>query len=321
MKTFWRWCGALATAAVLATAQAAEWNMATGYAPGNFHTENIKQFAKDVAAATGGELEIVVHSAGSLFKANEIKRAVQGGQVPIGEILISGFSNEDPVFAVDSIPFLATSYDEARRLWDASKEIVEERFDQQGMRVLYVVPWQPQGIYSATPIKSAADLKGRKWRAYNPNTSRIAQLVGAQPVTIQAAELSQALATGAVQAFITSSATGYDSKVWEQVKYFYDVRAWLPKNAVIVNARAFDQLDRATRQAVLKAAKAAGRRGWDISDEKNEWYLEQLGKHMNVEEPSPQLQADMKQVGETITEEWVQQAGEDGRAILEKYRK
>lgn len=321
MKAFWQWCLALGCAAAVATGQAAKWNMPTGYPPGNFHTENIQQFAKDVAEATDGELRIVVHPAGSLFKANEIKRAVQGGQVPIGEILISGFSNEDPIFGVDSLPFLATSYDEARRLWDASKDIVEARFEKQGMRVLYVVPWQPQGIYSATPIQSAADLKGKKWRAYNPNTSRIAQLVGAQPVTIQAAELSQALATGAVQAFMTSSATGYDSKVWEQVQYFYDVRAWLPKNAVIVNAKAFDSLDLETQQAVLKAAATAGKRGWQLSDEKNEWYLEQLEKHMNVLKPSNQLKADMQKVGASITEEWVQQAGADGRRILEAYRK
>lgn len=320
MKAFWQWCLALGLAAVTAGGQAAEWNMPTGYPPGNFHTENIQQFAKDVAEATDGKLQIVVHPAGSLFKANEIKRAVQGGQVPIGEILISGFSNEDPIFGLDSLPFLATSYDDARRLWDASKDVVEARFEQQGMRVLYVVPWQPQGIYSATPIGSAADLQGKKWRAYNPNTSRIAQLVGAQPVTIQAAELSQALATGAVEAFMTSSATGYDSKVWEQIKYFYDVRAWLPKNAVIVSQKALDSLDLDVQLALLKAAAAAGKRGWKSSDEKNEWYLGQLDKHMNVEKPSAQLQADMKKVGATITEEWVKQAGQDGRRILEAYR-
>ncbi|OGI64837.1 MAG: C4-dicarboxylate ABC transporter substrate-binding protein [Candidatus Muproteobacteria bacterium RBG_16_60_9] len=298
------------------------WDMPTGYPASNFHTENIQQFATDVDKASAGKLKITVHAAGSLFKANEIKRAVQGGQAQIGEIIISGFSNEDPLFGVDSIPFLATSYAEAASLWKASKAATESRFAKQGMKVLYTVPWPPQGIYSAKPIDAAADLKGAKWRAYNPNTSKIAQLVGAQPVTIQAAELSQALATGAVQAFMTSGATGYDTKVWEQIKYFYDVRAWLPKNAVIVSQSAFDKLDPATQAAVLKAAAAAEDRGWKVSEEKNKWYLEQLAKNgMNVGAGSAQLRTDMKKISETMTGEWAKQTGDDGQSILRAYSK
>ncbi len=193
-----------------------KWDMPTGYPGNNFHTENIRQFADDVDKATAGKLKITVHDSGSLFKANEIKRAVQGGQADIGEIIISGFSNEDPMYGVDSIPFLATGYEASKKLWAVSKAATEARLAKQGLKVLYTVAWPPQGIFSAKPINSAADLKGAKWRAYNPNTSRIAQLVGAQPVTIQAAELTQALATGAVTTFMTSSATGYDSKVWER---------------------------------------------------------------------------------------------------------
>jgi TRAP-type C4-dicarboxylate transport system substrate-binding protein len=298
------------------------WDMPTGYPAANFHTENIQQFAADADKATGGRLKITVHPGGSLFKANEIKRAVQGGQAQIGEILISGYSNEDALFGVDSIPFLATGYPESQRLWQASKTATEARLARQGMKVLYSVPWPPQGIFSARPIASAADLKGAKWRAYNPNTSRIAQLVGAQPVTIQAAELTQALATGAVNAFMTSAATGYDSKVWEQVKYYYDVRAWLPKNMVIVSQRAFDGLDKPAQDALLKAAAAADARGWKMSEEKNSWYLEQLVKNgMKVEQPSAQLKADFMKIGETMIGEWAKQAGADGQAVLDAYRK
>lgn len=298
------------------------WDMPTGYPAANFHTENIQQFAADADKATGGRLKITVHPGGSLFKANEIKRAVQGGQAQIGEIIISGYSNEDPLFGVDSIPFLATGYPESQKLWQASKTATEARLARQGMKVLYSVPWPPQGIFSARPIASAADLKGAKWRAYNPNTSRIAQLVGAQPVTIQAAELTQALATGAVNAFMTSAATGYDSKVWEQVKYYYDVRAWLPKNMVIVSQRAFDGLDKPAQDALLKAAAAADARGWKMSEEKNSWYLEQLVKNgMKVEQPSAQLKADFMKIGETMIGEWAKQAGADGQAVLDAYRK
>lgn len=311
----------LVAAYATAAAQGVKWDMPTAYPAGNFHTANILMFAKDVERATGGKLTITVHDNGSLFKANEIKRAVQGGQAQIGEVLISNFSNENPLFGVDSIPFLATSYADAHKLWTASRSATEAALDKQGLKVLYAVPWPPQGIFSAKPIESAADLKGAKWRAYNPNTSRIAQLVGAQPVTVQAAELTQALATGAVNAFMTSGATGYDSKVWEQVKYYYDVAAWLPKNLVFVSKRAFDALDKPTQQAVLKAAADAEARGWRESEEKTAWYLEQLRKNgMAVGKGSPQLQADLRKVGETMVQEWSRQAGADGAAVLKAYR-
>ncbi len=299
-----------------------KWDMPTGYPGNNFHTENIVQFAADVEKATGGKLKITVHDNGSLFKANEIKRAVQGGQADIGEIIISGYSNEDPMFGLDSIPFLATGYPEAKKLWNVSKAATEARLAKQGLKVLYAVPWPPQGIYSAKPLNSAADLKGVKWRAYNPNTSRIAQLVGAQPVTIQAAELTQALATGAVSAFMTSGATGYDSKVWEQVKYYYDVSAWLPKNLVIVSKKAFDALDKPMQDAVLKSAAAAEARGWKISEEKNNWYKEQLAKNgMKVETGSEQLRSDFKKVGLIIIADWTTQTGAEGQAIIDAFRK
>jgi TRAP-type C4-dicarboxylate transport system substrate-binding protein len=296
--------------------------MPTPYAATNFHTENVMQFAADVEKATGGKLKIQVHSNASLFKANEIKRAVQGGQAQLGEILLSGYSNEDPMFGVDSVPFLATSYADAAKLWKASKKAVEERFAKQGMAILYSVPWPPQGIYSSKPINSVADLKGLKMRTYNPYTSRIAELAGAQPVTIQAAELAQAFATGAVNANITSGATGYDTKAWEVVKNYYDTQAWLPKNVVFVNKAAFDALDKATQAEVAKAAAAAEARGWKTSEEKNHWYLDQLAKNgMTVSAPSAQLKSDFKKIGDTMTAEWNKTAGADGQAVIDAYRK
>ena len=314
---------AVAALAFAATAAAqTKWDMPTPYAATNFHTENVVQFAAAVEKATGGKLKITVHSNASLFKAPEIKRAVQGGQAQIGEILLSGYSNEDPLFGLDSVPFLATSYAEAAKLWKVSRKALEERFAKQGMMVLYSVPWPPQGIYSSKPLNSVADMKGLKMRSYNPYTSRIAELSGAQPVTIQAAELAQAFATGAVNANITSGATGYDTKAWEVVKNYYDTQAWLPKNAVFVNKKAFDALDKATQAALLQAAADAETRGWKISEEKTAWYLGELKKNgMNVAVPSAQLKSDFQKIGATMTEEWLQKAGPDGKAIVDAFRK
>lgn len=311
-------------AAGIATSAFAQtkWDMPTPYPATNFHTENVAQFAADVDKATAGKVKITVHAGGSLFKGPEIKRAVQGGQAQIGEVLLSSLSNEDPMFGVDSVPFLATSYADSMKLWKVSRAATDARFAKQGMKVLYAVPWPPQGIYSNKPLASAADLKGSKWRAYNPATSRIAELVGAQPVTIQAAELAQAAATGAVQSLITSGATGVDAKLYEHLKYYYDTQAWLPKNVIFVNQKAFDALDKDSQAAVMKAAADAETRGYKVSEDKTKGFMETLAKNgMMVEKPSAQLAADMKKVGDTLITEWLKQAGADGQAVVDAFRK
>jgi TRAP-type C4-dicarboxylate transport system substrate-binding protein len=314
----------LCTIALLAAPAAraqTRWDMPTPYPPTNFHTENIQQFVKDVEAATGGKLLITVHPNGALFKANEIKRAVQGGQAQIGEVIVSGLSNEDAFYAMDTVPFLATSYADARRLLRATRSSLESRFDKQGMKILFSVVWPPQGLYTKKPVEKLADLRAEKIRSYSPTVARMIELMAAQPVTIQAAELTQALATGVVNANLTSSATGYDSKSWELLGYYYDIQAWLPKNVVFVSKKAFEALDPAVQAAVVKAAQAAEERGWKVSEEKNRWYVEQLAKNgMKVLGPSPALAKELAAVGEQMTREWVEKAGPEGKAALDVYR-
>ena len=312
--------------AALATTVAAQaqtkWDLPTGYGVSTFQTQNVQQFADDVARATGGKLKIVLHPAGSLFKANEIKRAVQTGQVQIGEFILSGASNEHPLFGVDSIPFLATGYDDAKRLADASRAPLEKLLSSQGMKLLFTVPWPPQSLYSSKPVSTLSDLRGTKMRAYNPATSRIAQLAGAQPVTIQLAELPQALATGTVENFLTSSASAIESKLYEQVKYFYDVSAWLPKNAVVVHQQTFDALDKATQEAVVKVAADAQTRGWAISQQKDKEYLAELAaKGMQVNTTNVRLKQELKTIGERMTTEWLGSAGADGQLVIDAYRR
>ena len=314
---------ALASFALAGSAAAqTKWDLPAGYPANNFHTENLMQFAADVDKASAGKLKITVHPNASLFKAPEIKRAVQGGQAQIGEILLSNFSNEWPVFGVDGLPFLADSYDAAMKLYKAQRPFMEKKLGEQGMLLLYAVAWPPQGIYVKKPIGSAADLKGVKWRAYSPATARIAELVGAQPVTVQAAELGQAMATGVVESYMSSGSTGYDTKTYEYIKYFYDTQAWLPKNAVIVNKAAFEALDKPTQAALQKAGADAEARGWALSQQKNTEYLDLLKKNgMNIVAPSAQLKADMKKVGDTMLQEWLQKAGPEGPAVIDAYKK
>ena len=299
-----------------------KWDLPAAYAASNFHTVNLEQFAGDVDKATGGKLKIQVHANASLFKADQIKRAVQQGQAQIGEILLVNYQNEWQIFGADGLPFLADSYDTAMKLYKAQRPLLDKKLAEQGMFLLYSVAWPPQGIYSKKPINSAADMKGLKWRAYSPATSRIAELVGAQPVTIQAAELSQALATGVIDSYMSSGSTGYDTKTYEHIKNWYDTQAWLPKNAVLVNRAAFNALDKSTQDALMKAGAEAEARGWAASKAENNRTVGLLKQNgMNIIPPSPQLQADMKKVGDTMLKEWLDKAGPDGKMVVDAYQK
>ena len=314
---------AFAALALSASALAqTKWDLPAGYAATNFHTQNLSQFAADVDKATGGKLKITVHANGSLFKAPEIKRAVQGGQAQIGEILLANFQNEWQIYGADGLPFLADSFDESIKLYKVQKPLLEKKLAEQGMMLLYSVAWPPQGIYVKKPINSASDLKGVKWRAYSPATARIAELVGAQPVTVQAAELSQAMATGVVESYMSSGATGFDTKTFEHIKNYYDTQAWLPKNAVIIHKRSFDALDKASQEAVLKAGSEAETRGWAMSRKVNTESLDKLRANgMTIHQPSAQLKADMVKVGDTMLKEWLEKAGPEGNALVAAYRR
>lgn len=321
-RTFFATALVAASLGFTVQAQAAtKWDLASAYPAFNFHSQNLATFAKDVDAATHGDLKITVHSGASLFKMPEIKRAVQGNQVQAGEFFMVSFQNEWQPFGLDGLPFLASTYDEAWKLYQAQKSALQKKLDQQGMVLLYAVAWPPQSIYSNKPINSGADLKGLKWRVYSPTTARIGELVGAQPVTIQEAELSQALATGVIEGLITSSATGADNKLYEHMKYFTNVRAWIPKNAVVANKKAIEALSPASRDALMKAAAAAETRGWEASRKVDTDSIAKLkAGGMEIVEPSDQLKADLAKVGDTVIQEWTAKAGDEGKQILDAYR-
>jgi TRAP-type C4-dicarboxylate transport system substrate-binding protein len=292
-------CASTVIAIAPALAQT-KWNLPAAYPADNPHSENLTLFAKDVADATGGKLQITVHPNASLFKAPEIKRAVQTGQVQIGEVLISLHENEYPVYGI----------------------AISKQLASQGMLLLFAVPWAPQGIYAKKDINTVADMKGLKWRAYNLGTARIGEMVGAQAVTVQAAELPPAMAAGVINAFITSAATGYDAKAWESMDHFYDTQAWIPKNVTFVNKAAFDALDQPTQEAVLKAAATAETRGWKMWQDKSNWYLDQLKSNgMKVMPPSAELMTGFKKIGDQLMTEWLVKAGKDGEGVIAAYKK
>ena len=315
------WLSVVLFGALITASRAEKWDMPTPYSDGEFHTVNVRQFAEEVKNATRGRLEIVVHSNGSLIKHPDMLRAVSTGQVNIVEFLLGQFGNEDPIYAADNIPFVATGYDNAYHFYIAQKPLLEKKLAARGVRLLYSVAWPGQGLYTRTPLKSIDDLKGTKLRTYSPQTARLAELLGASPTVIQVPEVPQAFATGTVQAMITSSATGTSTKVWEFVKNYYMTNAFHPKNVVVVNERAFQRLPEAEKKALVDVAASAEKRGWDLSRQREQAANKALADNgMNVLEPDAAMKQAFARVGEIMLSEWLKSAGSDGDALIKAYR-
>ncbi len=304
------------------TVQAAEkWDMPMAYSASNFHSATGAEFAKCITTGTGGEIEVVTHPGGSLFKGADIKRAIQTGQAPIGERLLSGHQNENPIFGVDSIPFLATSFEDATKLWKAAKPVLEKTLAEQNLVLLYSAPWPPQGLYFKKEVNSVDDMKGLKFRSYNNATTRLAELTGMLPVTIEAAEISQAFATGVAESMISSGSTGYDRKVWESLTHFYEVDAWLPRNYIMINADVWDDVSDANKNIVKGCAELAEYAATWRAVEYTQFTLNGLrAGGMTVGPAGDQLQAELKKIGETMAAEWLKEAGADGKTIVDNYK-
>lgn len=302
--------------------QADTWNMATPYGENYFQTKNIHLFIDEIKEKTNGEITINLHSGASLYKAPEIFKAVRSKQIELGELLLANVGNDNPLFKVDNIPFLATSYEDAQKLWSVSKPKLTEELEKMGAVLLYVTAWPPQNFYTESPIDSVDYFNNKKMRTYNATTSQMASLLGAAPTTIQAAEVPQAFSTGTVDAMITSGSTGVSSQAWDFVKNYTEVQAWLPKNMVFINKKTWDRLDDNQKNIILEAAKKAEERGWSMSQEVNEADRKTLADNgMTIHKMDDALSAALKKVGEEMTKEWLSETGEDGQTILTDYQK
>ena len=303
------------------TAIADDWDMPMAYSASNFHSEMGVVFADKVRDYTGGDINITVHPGGSLFKGGEIKRAVQTGQAPIGERFMSAHANEAPLLGWDNLPFLATTYEANDMLWAAAKDKVNSQLSDLNLVALYTCPWPGQGFYFNKAVNSSADTQGIKFRSYNSATATFAEELGMVPVQVEAAELSQALATGVAESFISSGSTGYDRKVWESLSHYYKVNAWLPRNYVIINKGVWEGLGADTKASVQKAADETGAACSAKSAELANWYFEQLSANgMSVEDASSDFLAELEAIGAKMTVDWLAAAGADGQAIIDNYK-
>jgi TRAP-type C4-dicarboxylate transport system substrate-binding protein len=305
-----------------ATALAAgvEIKLATAYAADNFHTLNLQQYADEVAKATNGQVVFKIYPAGSLITPAEIYSGVRSGKAQGGEVIMSSLANEHPLFGIDTLPFIVSGYEDARRLWETSRPGIEKAFSERGLQLLYAVPWPPQNLYSRRPINSILDFKGQRMRAYSPATERISELIGAKSVTIQVVDLSKAIAEEKLDLMLTSAWTGVETKAWTKLRYYYKVNSWFPKNIVFIDKKIFDKLDADTKKKLFEAARAAEKRGWQLSQSTNQDYENQLAiNKINISTMDPLIRIYLDRIGERLAREWLRQAGPEELKILLKY--
>ena len=296
------------------------WKLATGYRAESFHTENIAQFGRDVDAATGSKLKIELAPNGSLFKLNDIRQAVQDGKLEAGETIMTSMVKDIPIAGADSIPFVVGSYKRAQRLWQLQRPGMEREFAQRGLKILYAVPWPPQGLYTTRPVNTLVDFKNMKMRTYNQTTVRIAEMLGAAPVDVPMVDVGRAISSGRMDAMITSAVTGVENKVWGPIKHYYEINAWYPKNIVFVSSKSFDILSPDNRAVVLKAAADAENRGWIASEAIAQTSTKELQANgIKVERISVDLETDFKRLGERFSREWVRSVGHQASDIFVPY--
>ncbi|MES2936666.1 MAG: TRAP transporter substrate-binding protein [Pseudomonadota bacterium] len=309
-----------ALAAAGASHAQTDWKLATGYRAETFHTRNAVQFAGEVREATAGTLRIAVHPNNSLVKLNDVRQAVEGGQVEAGETIMTSLVKEIPIAGADAIPFVVGSYADAQRMWRLQRPLVEKHFAARGLKLLYAVPWPPQGLYSSKPVRSISDLSGTRMRTYNQTTVRIAEMVGAVPVDVPMVEVNKAVAEGRMDNMISSAVTGVENQVWGPIKFYYEINAWFPKNVVFANVKSFEALPPAARAAVLRAASAAEARGWAWSQAAMAEATQELRERgIKVERVPPEFDQAFHRLGEKFSREWVRSVGNEANLIFIRY--
>jgi len=296
------------------------WKLATGYRAESFHTLNIMQFSRDVEQATAGQLLIQVHANNTLARLNDISQAVQQGKAEAGETIMSSLVKDIAIAGADSVPFVVNSYKDAQRLWKLQRPGIEKHFAERGLKLLYAVPWPPQGLHSSKPVRGLADFKGTQMRTYNQTTLRIAEMLGAKPVDVAMVDVGKALAEGRMDNMITSALTGVENRVWGAIRYYYEINAWFPKNVVFVSNKAFEALQPGARTMVLKAAADAESRGWLASQALASSATEELRQNgVRIERIPADLEQEIKRMGEKFSREWVRSVGNEANDIFVPY--
>lgn len=323
MRNFW-FCGGvllgLSFALVFSASADTRWTLPVEQSSTHYITRIAQDFARQVKRDSKGVLDIDVVVGESVLQQIALKSRISRGEEVLGEVLLSALGEEIPLLELDSLPFLAQNYEQAQRLWGLARADIERQLLATGVRLLYVVPWQPQSLYSRQPLTTPDDLRDLRFGVQSPLLARLADVVGAQSVSIAGTGLREVFEQDVVDVVLASSSSGVDTRVWRATNYFYDVQAFIPKNAVLINERAFRSLPEAARNALLSAGKRAEQQGWALSRALHDRQVKRL-EHAGMEvfrQVPDALRIGLDGAGSTMLWEWAGKAGQS-RHVLDAY--
>jgi TRAP-type transport system periplasmic protein len=315
---------ALAVITLTGTAVHAEtaWDLPLAWPAGNFHVENAETFAAKVAEATDGEVVITVHPGGSLgFKGPEMLKAVRDGLVPIGDILLNQQVGEAPFLGIESVPYLASGYDEIAALHAFSRPVYDEIAAEFNQKILYMVPWPGQAVYSTREIVTLDDLAGLQIRVVDKNGLDFMSALGAAPRQLPWGEVVPALASGAIEGVTTSSSSGVDGKFWEFLGFMNRFNWQSASNMVNVNLDAWNALSPEHQAAIEQVAAELEPVFWDVSRNEDAAKLKTLADNgVKITEPTPELRTVLLETAQPMWQQFIDEVGPQAKEVVGAYR-
>ncbi len=313
--------------AVFAQSESLSWTMPTPHAPNTFLVENAQRFAGDLEAASGGRIRIEVQSGGRLYTHEAIARAVREGEVPMGEFMLSGLASQDPLLGADTVPFLASGYRKAERLWQASRATIEHSLEKRNLVLLYAVPVSPPLLFTRVPLDGDTALHGLELRVPSDGAKvelasllAVSRHLGAVPVPTGTWSLPAAFEEGRLEAMFLPPDQALGLGVQRFAPYVYRVHLWLSKSAVVLNRGAFEALEPALRDALLEAARGAEERGWRLSRREAERQHARMEERGFFPTKAPvRLWADIAETRRKSTVEWTERTGEEGVGVIQAF--
>jgi TRAP-type C4-dicarboxylate transport system substrate-binding protein len=232
------------------------WDMPTEYPQNAMPGLGVVTFAKHVAELSAGKLQIrPSFDAAAGIRSAGMLTAIAEGRVQAGDAFAGALETEDAIFALPSLPFLATSIADAKRLADLARPFLSAALQRKGLRLLYLTPWPPSGIWSKTPLKTASDLPSLSIRTYDKISSEVFASIGAKATPISFADTMPRLVDGSINAVLSSGDGGSGRKLWEFLPYFSEITYSLPLSVASVNQAVYDGLAPDLQEAI----DAAGR--------------------------------------------------------------
>ncbi|MCA2012122.1 TRAP transporter substrate-binding protein [Cereibacter sphaeroides] len=305
-----------------AHAQQVRWDMATEYGESTMLGQTQLAFSQKLAELSNGEIEITNHFGGSIgFGSLEQFDAVGEGLLPIASTSVGQVAGIEPIFLLPSLPFLAADTDASHLLWEVARPAYEEAFARNNQVLLFGVPFTPAGIWADMPILSPADLDSLIVRAWDASGTQTLQQAGAHAVQMGWADVPAQLATGGIQAVLTSADGGASANFWEFLDNFTAINYSQSVNMIHVNRDEWDALSDEQRAWVLEAAEFAETQGWEqLRTRIDELYVQMEGHGMTItREISPEFASQLRAAGEVVYTDWLQRVGPAGQEVLDAF--